>query len=127
MGLGNMFKVAKKEREPGKTRRTNEKAMEQQEKNRKQFQNGIFIPLTRNGRLNRLVQNMEDGLNFDERVKYIQRPCANIGDILMKKDPWEIPCGREEVIMENYVAEKDPNPAETEPTTEAATNNVESN
>ena len=51
---------------------------------------------------------MEDGLNFDERVKRgEERSGANIWDILTKKDPWESPCGREDyLVCENTPARK---------------------
>ena len=99
VGPSNWFKVTPREMEPGRTQKPREDPGEQKKENRKQFQNVMFIPLTRGSRLKKLLQAMEDDLGFDERVKYVERPGANIGDILMRKDPWQSPCGRESCMV----------------------------
>ena len=33
-------------------------------------------------------------MNFEDRVRYVERTGANLGSILVCKDPWKMECGR---------------------------------
>ena len=56
----------------------------------------IFVPVTVNRTLKRMLQEREGGIKGFGKVKYVEGGGSTISSILVKKDPWSSHCGRPE-------------------------------
>ena len=68
-------------------------------RNEKTFRNVMFITHTRESKLRKAIQSMEDSLNWNERVKYVERSGINLSQTLVQRDPWKGVCGRQECMV----------------------------
>ena len=49
----------------------------------------MFVPYTRDSKLQRKFSSLEERLGYKGRMKYIESLGQSVQDILVRKDPWQ--------------------------------------
>ena len=53
-----------------------------------------FIPFTSNSKLKQYLTEVENRLDFPQKIKYVEKLGTKVVDLLRVKDPWDGKCGR---------------------------------
>ena len=93
VGQATWFKSKERENEKGE-KQSGRTEWKRTPMNREEFTTVMFIPHTKEGKLKRKLQEMEDNLRFPDRVRYVEKTGASISNVLVKRDPWESECLR---------------------------------
>ena len=72
------------QREKGKTPRTGHQV----------YESVWFIPFTSNSKLKQSLTEVENRLDFPQKIKYVEKLGTKVVDLLRVKDPLEGKCGR---------------------------------
>ena len=91
---GSWFKM-KQDKEEDRNSPKQSPGVTKNSKNERDFDNVMFVQHTRESRLKKELQAMEDRLGFADRMRYVEKSGPNLADVLVTKDPWKGHCQRD--------------------------------